>query len=353
MRILIEAMHGLGDVVCMTPLIREIREAYRKAHITVIVKFKGAVDIIKQSGLKIDEIKVIDAHEDKIKFLKFCFELRKKKYDISISGANTPVNKAKWMMLVINAKYKTGIQFLLRKNYTMLNDQYHFVDANLLTLKQLGLVNHHYHPELIPDTDETNEFKKQVKCDIPIIGVCIGRANISYRNSFKRADPVYTRGWGSFYEHVENMETIIKSLLKHNYQVALIGGKSEMDIQKAISEETLHQCLDYIGRTTIAGSMALAGICDVVIGVDTGMQHIADAIGARTVSIFGPTNPKTHGAYSKNALFAERDVPCRFCYGTNKYVNCENRICMKSITPEQVLELVDESLKRKNSRCVI
>ena len=70
------------------------------------------------------------------------------------------------------------------------------------------------------------------------------------------------------------------------------------------------------------------------------MQHIADALGKRTVSIFGPTNPATHGAYSDKAVFVqcEDKLSCQHCFGTDIYYECPDRKCLNSISAEQVFQ---------------
>ncbi len=351
-KIIIEAMHGMGDVVCMLPMIKEIKEAYPNGHTTILVNKMITIDIIKCSGIRVENIIAIDAHENKWEFLRNCMKLRKEHFDISICSANTPVKKAKLVMGIINAKAKIGIQYTLNTNFNGLNDQYHFVDAHNLILEEMGIENHHYLPILRPNEEAINKFKNvlQVKSELetPIIGICIGRADISYRNKCKRSDPVYTRGWGDYSLHLRNMSDVINKSLEKGWKVILIGGKAEMDIHDGLDENILKNdsCFDYVGKTNVAGSIALASLCDVVVGVDTGMQHIADAVGSRTVSIFGPTNPKTHGAYSAKAAFAEIDESCRFCYGTKDYEKCENRKCLNKITSDAVFQLVQNQVNK-------
>ena len=76
------------------------------------------------------------------------------------------------------------------------------------------------------------------------------------------------------------------------------------------------------------------------------MQHIAAASGARTLSIFGPTNPKMSGAYADNAEFVEADVACKYCYGTKIYVECKDRKCLKNISVKMFRNRINEVLKK-------
>lgn len=344
-KILIEAMHGLGDVVCMLPMMKEIREAFPDAFMTVMVNKPMVTDLLMSSDVRIDEVISINAHEDKIAFLKECCKLRGRKYDLSISAAHTPVRKAKAMMAIVGAKRKAGIQYSHGTNYDGLNDRYHFVEANLLILGDLGICSHHFAPRLVVDDQAAEKFRCGLDPRKVTVGMCIGKADISYRDK-GRKHPVYTRCWGEHEMHVSNMAELIRLMLGEGWQVVLFGGTAEETIRDALPDEIMEHpaCHDYVGKTTLPESVAMTGICDVVVGIDTGMQHIADAAGRKTVSLFGPTNPRTHGAYSNRAAFVESDTACRCCYGTSLYVQCEDRKCMKCITPQRVFEAAKEAV---------
>ena len=181
-----------------------------------------------------------------------------------------------------------------------------------------------------------------------VIGVLIGRADAFHGNRNPN-ERIYMKSWGNFDQHIAHFEALIKLILAHNMQVILIGGKQELDIHDALSPEILSKCVDYVGKTSVAESIALASLCDVVVGIDTGMQHVSDAIGVKTVSLFGPTSPKQWGAYSDKAVFAQVDEPCRPCFGlwkglTTQNINCKHRKCMNRITPEYVFELIIRQL---------
>ena len=189
------------------------------------------------------------------------------------------------------------------------------------------------------------EYKPESK---HVIGVLIGRADAFHgnRNPHER---IYMKSWGNFDQHTAHFEALIKLILAKNWQVILIGGNQELDIHDALSPEILSKCVDYVGKTSVAESIALASLCDVVVGIDTGMQHISDALGVKTVAIFGPTNPKICGAYSDKAVFVQVNEPCRPCFGlwkglTTQNINCKHRKCMNRITPEYVFELIIRQL---------
>lgn len=342
-KILIESMHGMGDLVCILPLIREVREYYPNAYIAVMINNSSFSDVLDCSNIKIDRIISVNAHKTLFRFLLICYELRKYSFDISISSSCTPIFKAKLVMSLINAKEKYGYQFE-NKDYGCLYSHYHFVDANNLVLNQMGIRNHNYKPQLFAKENDLKNFK--IPHDKTVVGVCIGRADPSFKNKFLRTTPVYTKGWGELELHIHNMNDLIKKLINSGCYVVLLGSKKENIILESLSKEILssNKCINYVDKTSISESIALVNQCDVVFGVDTGMQHVSDAVGIRTVSIFGPTNPRTQGAYSDLSEFVEHYVPCKYCYGTENYVKCNDRKCLSMISPDKVIEVIKKQI---------
>lgn len=341
MKILIEAMHGLGDTVCMLPTIKAIKLKYPNARLTILVKYNINKQIIEISKIKYSELISLNAYSKNIfsTIEKLCY-LRKQRFDLAVCCANTPVRKARIFMRLINPKKVLGIQFEKGISFDDLNDKYHFVDANFMAIESIVDKDKKcIQPKLYFDK-QTEEKMKQLIEKLTgkiIIGLCIGDADVSYRNKLLRTDPVFTRGWG-----INNMIALIEKLIENGYGVVLLGGRLEERLIKFIPERILNSSnlVNLVNKTTLKESMALVTLCNIVVGVDTGMMHIADALGVKTISIFGPTNPKTHGAYSKRARFVEFETECKYCYGSNMYINCKERKCLKNISVIEVFESI-------------
>lgn len=337
MKILIEALHGLGDTVCLLPMIAKVRSLYPEANITLLIKYGINKSIIEASKIKIDHAIVLNMYSrDFLATIRKMVYLRRQHFDLAISSANTPVKKAKLFMKFVNAKKTVGLQHEKNLCFDLLNDKYHFVEANFMAIKTLLVDNlSDKQPKLYADTVLKEQLchKFDILSSKKIIGVCIGNADFSYKNRWLRIGKVFTRGWG-----IHNMSTLVKILLNDGYEVLLFGGKLEESLLSYIPDETLKNSnlINIVNKTNLKETMALSALCNVIIGVDTGMMHIADALGIRTVSIFGPTNPKTHGAYSDKASFVEVETSCKYCYGTKKYVECEDRKCLKNISFEHL-----------------
>lgn len=351
MKILIEALHGLGDTVCMLPAIELVRKTYPEAFITVLVKFSAAADIINRSEIPVNQIICLDIYKNFKRSFQAIRQLRGMHFDYGISSAVTPVRKAKIFMKMIAPKKHVGLQ-TQGVFFDTLNEKYHFVEANLMAVSAIcPLPDHKVFPKLYPDEDSLSSIKNKIgesNLKRPVVGICIGDADYSLKNRFLRTGKVYTRSWG-----IANMALLINRLrntsANNPFTIVLIGGRSENRLLPYLRD---HHALgknicNLVGQTSIKESIALAYLCDVVVGVDTGMQHIASAVGTKTVSIFGPTNPTTHGAYAKNAIFIvhKKACPYQFCYGSKRYVCCPNgRECLHQISVGEVYRNIIENI---------
>jgi ADP-heptose:LPS heptosyltransferase len=105
---------------------------------------------------------------------------------------------------------------------------------------------------------------------------------------------------------------------------------------------------------------AILARCALVVGVDTGLLHLAAAVGARYVGLFGPTNPLVTGPYARDlgvclvAPYA-KGAACRGCWRQFKYIDdrCAalgDPSCMGHLAPEVVAAAVMRQLELATAR---
>lgn len=344
LHILVEVMHGLGDTVCSLALLKGVRYLFPNAKLTVLCKMNAGRDIIESSHILVDEIIVIDIYKSIINTLKTIDYLRKQKFDLGISAAITPVKKSQLFMKLCGVKQHIGFQ---ASGTNKFDYDIHFVEANVRTL---GLeVSDELRPQLYVDTDSDKSichYFDGLDQSRPIIGLCIGNADPSLTNRWLRTGRVFPRAWG-----ITRMHNLLELLVKDGNQIVLIGGPQEIPLLEELTEFLkLPQVINLVGKCSIKQSIVAIKRCTCSIGIDTGMQHIAGALSVPTISIFGPTNPKNHGAFSTCSYFVEHDVDCKYCYGTENYIHCKHRRCLTEITPQQVMDTVYQVLDYENNK---
>lgn len=345
--ILVEMLHGIGDTVCALPALALLRRNYPKARIDVMVKFSSCRDIVKSSHIDINEIIVLDVYKSLSHDIHVLKRLRNVHYDYMVINCATPVKKAKLFTRLIKPREWFGIQ---KKGYFLdtVKEDKHFVDLNIEAISLIcSSLGSDIYPHLYREVEDYNRIlsvclkNNQYHKNKKTVGICIGNADPSYRYRFFRIGRVYTRGWG-----IDNITKLLAQLDTLGINILLIGGKQEEPLLAYIRQNLgRHIGVNFVGKTSIKESIAVASVCDLVIGVDTGMQHVAAAVGTKTLSIFGPTDPKTHGPLSRQSYFIQSNTACRNCYGTSKYVSCKDRKCLNTITVNMVIDKVRDILE--------
>ena len=103
--------------------------------------------------------------------------------------------------------------------------------------------------------------------------------------------------------------------------------------------------LDLCGSTTLGQMAALLSNCTLAIVNDGGPLHVAAAVGAKTVSIFGPVDEAVYGPYPADGhKVVTSNVACRPCYRQFRRASCEHISCLNNITVEDVFRKVEEVL---------
>jgi len=91
---------------------------------------------------------------------------------------------------------------------------------------------------------------------------------------------------------------------------------------------------------------ALLGRAAVTVANDSGLMHLAAAVGVPVVALFGPTDPALgYGPYEATATVLHRDLPCRPCsvYG-GAHCPLRHHRCMIDLMPDTVADAVQARL---------
>ena len=124
-------------------------------------------------------------------------------------------------------------------------------------------------------------------------------------------------------------------------QVLLVGGPDDGPVAAAITDGMRQEPCDLTGQLTFGELGALLERCDLFIGNDTGAMHLAVAVGAPAVAIFGPSDPRTYGPYGENSVALWHDVDCNPCLLRGRWdATCSRFRCIEAVTVEEVWQAV-------------
>ena len=77
--------------------------------------------------------------------------------------------------------------------------------------------------------------------------------------------------------------------------------------------------------------------CRCYIGNDSGITHLAGAVGIPTIALFGPTDPKIWGPRGERVAILRKNPGCSPCT-EEELERCNHRRCLECIEIEEVLE---------------
>lgn len=117
-------------------------------------------------------------------------------------------------------------------------------------------------------------------------------------------------------------------------RVVVIGGPGEEELAQSIVEQADVGALCTAGRTRWEQLGGLLKRCRVVVTADTGPMHLAAAVGARVLGLFGPSLPERTGPSEPGHLIIQKDIPCRPCLD---HPTCDDYHCLTAIEVEDVV----------------
>lgn len=96
---------------------------------------------------------------------------------------------------------------------------------------------------------------------------------------------------------------LARAVTKEGYAVVITGGPKDRVQSEALAATMA--CAPVIvaaGKVNLAETAAILNNAEAVVCVNTGIMHVAAALGCRMVALHGPTNPTRFGPLSANAV---------------------------------------------------
>lgn len=145
----------------------------------------------------------------------------------------------------------------------------------------------------------------------------------------------FTKRWP---EH--HWTALVRRLVEQGNDVVVIGGPEDLELGRRVAAAGGQRAVSAAGGFDLPGSGALLKRSRALVSGDTGVMHMATAVGTPVVALFGPTvGPFGFFPYHAKATVLERALPCRPCsaHGGPACPLTHHR-CMQDTTPEDVLE---------------
>lgn len=134
-----------------------------------------------------------------------------------------------------------------------------------------------------------------------------------------------------------------RTLTERGFDVWIVGGPGEKAIATDIASAAGPRVRDLTGADLRNAILALAA-APLAISNDSGLLHVAAAIGTSAIGIFGPTSPDLWKPLNPIAavIQSKTDVPCRPCH--KPVCRMQHHACMRDISTAEVIDVAQRVL---------
>ncbi len=336
-RILIVNVNWVGDVLFSTPFIRAVREAYPDSYIAALIHPRTKE--VLEGNPRLDELIVYDEefrHSSLLGKFQLIKYLKKKHFD-SAFILHRSFTKAVITYLA-GIKERTGYAtknraLFLTKALREPSGGMHKVESFLNIARAIGIKpKDNSYEYFVSDLDKArikDFLKNNGVGDKDIIVVLCPGGNWDPKrwpkNNFAKLADILTG--------------------KFSARIVIAGAKKDINLAQDISGMMKYPPVIAAGKTTLKELGALFSRADLVVANDTGPMHMAVAMKAKTIALFGPTSPEITGPYGSGNYRVVRSQPeCGVpCYDNR----CLQNLCMDAIKVEDVSAAACEMLKEK------
>jgi len=347
-KILILKFFGGGSILLASPIFSRIKETLPGARISIITLSEN--NEICSLLTPIDNIYYLDLKSPVsffLKFLNLIREIKNENYDVIVDlEFITNFSALTTLLISLTSKPATAIGFSSPSRWR--NKVYSVTIPFDHSRHITGIFEKLFSPivgkpsnvdfsapkrdllsaaELSPLTTTLSETDSEIK---KIVCVNINAGKLSL-----------LRRWPQ-----ENYAELILGLYhRFGVKTVLVGGKEDISYVDEFTKKLPSDIdlFNFCGKLSIKELIGLFSKSRLLITNDSGPLHIASTVGLPTVSFFGPETPYLYGPLgSEHHVFYE-DMFCSPCINiyNSKKSDCHNNICLTSIKPETVLEIIE------------
>ncbi len=132
---------------------------------------------------------------------------------------------------------------------------------------------------------------------------------------------------------------LAQRLSASGYDVWLAGSAKDAAIGDEIAHAGGNACINLCGKSTLAEAIDLMSCASLVVSNDSGLMHIAAALGKPLTAIYGSSSPAFTPPLSARARIVRLDLPCSPCFERECPLGHFN--CMMQLTPTRVWDRIE------------
>ncbi len=354
MKILINALSGIGDALMFTPALKLLRKTYPEAQIDALVMYGGVKDIYERNENINSVFHFNFMKEGAVKSLFYLLKFTGK-YDLTINVY--PSNRKEYNIfnLILAAKKRAAVKYkrMDKENFGFLNN---------IRIKENDDLHNVIHNIKLIEKISGKVFTEIPDLEFPLNGEDIkASANFFIQNKISENELVigFHAGCSTLKNHInrrwepEKFIELGKRLIQnYDAKIILFGGPEEKDLKDQIFSGINSEKAKIANTKNLAESAAIMKRCNLFITNDSSLLHVASSQKLNVVAIIGPTNQNYIHPWNTNYKIASIDLECAPCFFYSPkplicYRNDKQFKCIKDLSLDLVYEKVEEFLNEK------
>lgn len=136
---------------------------------------------------------------------------------------------------------------------------------------------------------------------------------------------------------VRHFATVAQRCRARGEAVWILGSGKDRPFTEAIAAAA-PGTLDLGGRTSLAEAVDLIALARVVVSNDSGLMHVAGALGRPVVGLYGSSSPLFTPPLGDRAVVLSVDLPCRPCFARECPLG--HLRCLDELSPDRVVAVL-------------
>lgn len=137
---------------------------------------------------------------------------------------------------------------------------------------------------------------------------------------------------------VEHFATLARRAVGRGESVWILGSANDSPtaaaLIEAVGKPAAQECLDFTGQTSLGEAVDLLSMADAVVSNDSGLMHIASALGRPMVVLYGSTSAAFTPPLGDRVRALSLELDCSPCF--ERECPLVHHRCMRDLEPEGV-----------------
>lgn len=134
---------------------------------------------------------------------------------------------------------------------------------------------------------------------------------------------------------LEHFRALAERMIAEGYEIRILGGPKDIEAGQTISAGLAH-AHNLCGKTRMADAVDLLADCQQVVTNDSGLMHVAAAVGSRVQAIYGSSSPLYTPPLTDRACIHTLALTCSPCFERTCPLGHTN--CLRQLKPQRVID---------------